>query len=74
MLNGTEQNISSTYENKRQYFAGALNFSVGYAHKIGKIYSLRLEPYIQLPLKGTGVGAMPVMSTGLSIGLTRPIR
>ncbi len=73
MVNGTEQNIISTYDTNRRYLVGALNFSAGYEHKIGKTYSIRIEPYVQLPLKGTGVGAMPVMSTGLHIGIIRSL-
>jgi hypothetical protein len=74
VLNGTEQNMTSIYSENYRYLAAALNFSVGYEHKISKVYSLRIEPYVQLPLKGTGIGAMPVMSSGLHIGFTRLIR
>jgi hypothetical protein len=74
LLNGTEQNITSTYKKGSRYFAAAVDLSVGYERKIGKFTSIRIEPYLQIPLKGIGVGAMPVMSSGLHLGITRHIQ
>ena len=74
VINGTEQNTISTYTTNHRYLVAAINFSAGCERKIGNVYSLRIEPYVALPMKGTGVGSMPLMSTGLHIGITRPFR
>jgi len=74
LLNSIEQDIISSYKNGTRYFAAAVDLSVGYERKIGKFTSIRIEPYLQIPLKGIGVGAMPVMSSGLHFGINRHIQ
>ncbi len=69
-INGTLQNMKMSYENTSGYFAAALNLSLGYEKNIGELTRIRIEPYIQLPLKGIGIGKMPVKSAGLRIGIT----
>jgi hypothetical protein len=54
-----------------QYFFSVVNLSAGFEQRIGKIGSLRLEPYVRLPLSGIGTGRLPIMSAGLNIGITR---
>ena len=73
VTNGTEQNITGTYNNSSRYLAAALDLSLGYQSKIGSFGSIRIEPYVQMPLKGIGVGSLPVMTAGLHIGFTRLI-
>lgn len=70
-MNGAQQSMISSYKNKSRSLAATLDISVGYEHKIGKTNHFRLEPYIQIPLKGMGVGSMPMMSTGLRIAVTK---
>jgi len=70
-MNGAEQNLVGSYNRVTAYFANSLDISFGYENKIGKIGNIRIEPYLKIPLKGTGVGALPVVSTGLHIALTR---
>jgi hypothetical protein len=70
-MNGSEQNLAGAYNHVSGYFANSLDLSFGYENKIGKIGNFRIEPYMKIPLKGTGVGALPVVSTGLHIAFTR---
>lgn len=70
-VNGVQQTMVSSYANKSRSFAATLDISAGYEHKIGRGKYLRIEPYIQLPLKGMGVGAMQMTSTGLRVGVAR---
>jgi hypothetical protein len=71
LMNGTNKTVTSLYKNSSSYFAGALNVSLGYEHTIGNHNNkIRIEPYVQIPLKGIGMGALPVMSSGLHIGFT----
>ncbi len=74
VTNGTEQNITGTYINNSRYLAAALDLSLGYESKIGSFGNIRIEPYLQMPLKGIGVGSLPVMTAGMHIGFTRLIR
>ena len=71
MVSGVPQDINSTYKDKHMYSAAQLNLSAGYQHGLGKKINIRVEPYIQIPLKGIGIGSLPVMSTGLQLVLTR---
>jgi hypothetical protein len=71
MMNGSEQNMSGSYNNNRRYVAVMANIGAEYNYKIGKYTRLRIEPYLQIPLKGIGIGSMPVMTTGLHFGFMR---
>jgi hypothetical protein len=74
VTNGTEQNITGKYSDNARYLAAALDVSLGYESEIGSYGNIRIEPYLQIPLKGIGMGSLPVMTAGLHIGFTRPIR
>ena len=71
MLNGTEGKMNGSYKQNRGYFAASADLSAGYEINFGKKAFIRIEPYIQLPLKGIGVGHLPVKSTGIRLGITR---
>ena len=42
---------------------------LGYEWKAGNGLNLRVNPYLQIPLKTIGMGSMPVVSTGIYLGL-----
>lgn len=69
--NGSMQMMYGTYKNNRSYFASSLDLSIGYEQNLSKNKSIRLQPYIQIPVKGIGMGDLPVMSTGLRIALVK---
>lgn len=71
--NGQQYQYSSTYKNASTNLLAAANFSVGYNTTLKKNISLRIEPYLKIPLKGIGFGSLPIMSTGLNIGITKKI-
>lgn len=71
IVNGTQSNQQSAYNSKSSYIAAAVDISAGYEHKIGRYSHVRLEPYLQIPLTGIGVGRMPVMSSGVHFRITR---
>ena len=56
------QNFSNT--NSR---LSMLNLSLGYQYPINKLFTLTIEPYIQLPFKAIGEGGMKLSSTGLQV-------
>jgi Outer membrane protein beta-barrel domain len=71
LINGTPQNSTVVYDERKTYLAGGMNLSAGYSIHLKKKTDIRIEPYLQIPFKGTGVGSMRVTTTGLNIGITR---
>jgi len=69
---GGHNYLSYTKETKNWF--SVANFSIGYTHKLGGNGSIRVEPYLKVPLTNLGTANMPIMSTGLSIGFTKPLR
>jgi hypothetical protein len=75
LISGVQQSLNSSYGNKKGYFSAAINLSIGNEFKIGNNQTkIRIEPYLQMPLHGIGIGAMPVYSAGLHIGITLPVK
>jgi hypothetical protein len=70
LVNGTRQNMVSNYENGSRYFAAAVDLGLGYELRTSERLRLRLEPYLKIPLRGIGVGTVPVQSMGAHMGLT----
>jgi hypothetical protein len=63
-----------SYTQKTKNWFSVVNLSIGYTHKLGGNGNIRVEPYLKLPISKIGVGNMPIMSTGLNIGFTKPLR
>lgn len=59
-----------TYHNSGNNLFSVMTLSAGYEYKLGKIGSLRTEPYLRLPLTGVGIGNLPISSIGLQVGIT----
>ena len=70
-VSGQQQEINSTYKANHGYLASDIRISAGYQHTAGKKLNIRLEPFIQIPLRGIGIGALPVTTAGMQIVLTR---
>jgi len=62
-----------SYKNETKNWFSVANVSVGYSHKLGSIGTIRIEPYLKVPIKHLGVGNMPITSTGLNIGFTKQL-
>lgn len=60
-----------TVPDKNNHFFSVLNLSAGYQRKIGKNFSLTIEPYMKVPLSGVGFGKVKLNSGGVlfSIGV-----
>lgn len=65
LLNGSINDMTGSYKNTIFYPAATADISIGFEKKLQKGNKLRLEPYLQLPLNGIGVGAMKVTSAGV---------
>ncbi|MEO6253790.1 MAG: outer membrane beta-barrel protein [Ferruginibacter sp.] len=71
LISGQPQDINSTYKSTSYYPAAQLNIGGGYQQSLGKKINIRVEPYIQIPLRGMGIGSLPVTTTGVQLILTR---
>ena len=72
-LNGAEEKLYGFYQTDRRYFVAAIDLGVGYEQSLGRKNNIRFEPYIQIPIKGIGIGNLPITGTGLHIGITRSV-
>lgn len=61
------------YDNSVNNWFSILNVSVGLNKKIAKNALLRVQPYIKIPLKGIGIGSLPVSGGGLYAGVVKNI-
>jgi hypothetical protein len=68
LINGTKQTITSIYTKPNHYLLATFDLSLGFEYKMKNNKTIQIEPFLQFPLKGVGVGRMPVMTTGLQIG------
>jgi len=59
------------FKNSSTNLFSTINVSGGYAHRLGNVADLRVEPYIKMPISRMGVGSLPFFSTGIQLGLTR---
>lgn len=67
-INGVLSDGSVLYTNNTHTLFATTNFSLGYQFWVGKIGSLRIEPYLNLPLKGIGKSQEPIISRGVYLG------
>ena len=59
------------YDTASTYIFSNIGLSVGYVHRLGNFADLRIEPYVKLPVSGIGIGRLPMLSSGLQIGITK---
>lgn len=51
-----------------------MNLSIGYQKSLSKRTNISVAPYVKLPLRGIGIGKLPVSSTGLFLSLSRSFK
>lgn len=71
---GTYGSRDWEYKTTTKDWLSNIHVGVGYERQLGVLGTLRIEPYMKIPVKGIGVGELPVTSVGMNIGLTRPLR
>jgi hypothetical protein len=62
---------SVSYKKSGNYWNSVLQVSGGVERKIGKQSSIRIEPYLRVPLKVVGYGDLPIASGGLNVGFRK---
>ena len=70
-MNGVQQNMKGMYKSVSAGFASSIDMSVGYEYTTRNGAGIRIQPYLQVPLKGMGMGSMQVLSTGIHIAYVR---
>jgi Outer membrane protein beta-barrel domain len=71
VVSGQQQEVNTTYKTKQGYFASDVRISAGYQHTVSKKINMRIEPYVQVPIKGIGIGSLPVTTAGVQIVFIR---
>jgi hypothetical protein len=71
MMNGAEQPMHGSYKTDKMYYAATIDLGAGFEKDIASNKHLRIEPYLQLPVNGIGVGKLYVKTLGIKVGLTR---
>ncbi|MCW3114907.1 MAG: hypothetical protein JWR18_3303 [Segetibacter sp.] len=51
-----------------------MNLSVGYQKALGKYTSFSIAPYVKVPLRGVGIGKLPISSTGIFLSVSRSLK
>jgi len=71
MTNGVGERFTSMYHKNEFLLPAVVNMSVGYSHSLTSKLDIRAEPFLKIPLKGMGIGNLPVTSAGIQLGITR---
>ncbi|HLY68147.1 MAG TPA: hypothetical protein VKR53_00375, partial [Puia sp.] len=64
---------SKSYSESTANWFSVINLSGGYTHTLGKAGSLRIEPYLKVPLQKLGVGNLSIWSTGIYVSFVKKI-
>lgn len=72
-LSGQSVERYRSYSNSSNHFVASALLSGGYQFRLGRHSTFRLEPYVKIPLRGLGIGSLPLFSTGLQAGFTRKL-
>ncbi len=72
-VNGLHETLTGNYSGHQSYFAATANMGLGYEWNTCRGLNLRVNPYVQIPLKTIGMGSMSVVSAGIYLGILFPI-
>ena len=64
---------NKSYRSASKNWFAVANISAGYVFEKTNGINIRIEPYLKLPIKGMGVGSLPITSTGIQVGITYPV-
>ena len=74
MVNGVPEKMTGEYHTMSDYFAAFFYIGGGFERQLPNRAVLRLEPYLQIPLKGVGQGSMTVLGAGIHFTATLPLK
>lgn len=70
----TDYTGKTEYKRASKDWFSVANLSLAYEHRMSVKNRLRIEPYVKLPVKGVGIGSLPLRSAGLLVGITHTIQ
>lgn len=70
LIAGNQKDITSSYNENSGYFAATADIHLGIEKYLNNGNRIRVEPYLQVPLKGIGIGNVKVLSAGIHAGYT----
>jgi hypothetical protein len=70
-MNGLADQMMGMYHKNEFLLSAVMNMSVGYNYALSKNLGIRAEPFLKIPLKGMGIGNLPVTSAGIQLSITR---
>ncbi|MDQ2721437.1 MAG: PorT family protein [Bacteroidota bacterium] len=73
ILNGNEEQFSGIYRKNEYGLPAVANISFGYQHLVSKFLNLRIEPFLKIPLKGMGMGNLPITSAGIQLSIIHSV-
>jgi hypothetical protein len=65
LVDGSPKKITSSYSKSSFYFASSADIALGFEKKLKNGNGLRIQPYVQLPMREVGVGKMMLTSAGV---------
>jgi hypothetical protein len=68
-MNGIQEYHVGLYKEVSYSWGCLVSVSAGYEYGIGKSRTIRLEPFIEIPIKKVGMGNMSVLSTGINVAV-----
>jgi len=71
-FNGSSGTRGYGYKNSTKDWFSIMNISAGYQKTFGK-NSIGMAPYIKVPLKGVGIGKLPITSTSIYLTVSRTL-
>jgi len=74
MVSGVPEKMTDEYHTMSGYFAAFFYIGGGFERQLPNRAVLRLEPYLQIPLKGVGQGSMTVLGAGIHFTATLPLK
>ncbi len=69
-LNGATEKLTGIYKKNVYDVPAVAHIGLGFEHNFFRYFDIRIEPYLKIPLRGMGVGSLPVSSAGLQLGIT----
>ena len=70
---GTTAKHDYTYRNSGSSLFSQLRITGGYVHKLPGGFSLRAEPYLNIPIRAAGYGKLRLVSGGINAGIFKQL-
>ncbi len=70
---GNNEQFTGMYTKNEFLLPAVFNIGLGYEHAIADRLNITAEPFLKIPLRGMGIGNLPVTSAGVQLSITRRI-